>query len=76
MDHLDAEASGFPGQRVKKGNSPFDGWARRKVAPPAAVTPSSSAVSNVIGKKRGGEPMERDTGRKVSRTEGESFTST
>ena len=67
---VDVEANGSGQRRAKKGNSPFDGWARRK-----APANSSSSVSNALGKKREGEAMEKDTGRKVSRAEGESFSS-
>lgn len=67
--NIDADVD--PGaRRAKKGNSPFDGWARRK-----ASASSGQGASTAVGRKREGDPMEKGVGRKVSRVEGESFTS-
>ena len=68
---LHAEANDGGGPKPKR-RSPFDGWARRK----ATLAGSSSAgAPSVAGKKRVGETLERNGAGKISRVEGESFSS-
>ena len=58
-----------------KRRSPFDGWARRKATTTAGSTSASADGVGLAGKKRMGEPLERNSAGKISRVEGESFSS-
>ena len=72
--HGEAEVIDEGGPKPKR-RSPFDGWARRKVTTIAAGSSSAGVDGGVAGKKRMGETLERNGAGKISRVEGESFSS-